>query len=211
MPRSPPSRSAAAIATDLLDGARRPPPRHRHRGRQGVRPRGRLPLRHERPGGGGGPRRLPVDPAGARHRGVRPVRHRLVLDRSAPHACDRAASAATTESSTSPRSAATSSCALGCASRASAHRRRLAAGRQHRAVDGRAARPVRRDVVNSSRVARRRKSSPIAAFNSTKKLCWTNPKVIIAPGRSGKSMTHSTIATECIGPGVAAPKKITGR
>jgi len=32
--------------------------------------------------------------------------------------------------------------------------------------------------------------------------------VIISPGRSGKSNTQRTMATECIGPGMAAPKKL---
>jgi len=44
-----------------------------------------------------------------------------------------------------------------------------------------------------------------------KKLCCTKPKVVMAPGRSGKRSTQSTMATECMGPGMAAPKKITGR
>ena len=59
--------------------------------------------------------------------------------------------------------------------------------------------------------ARRRNSRPTAALNSTKKLCWTKANVVSSAGRSGKRITQSTIATECIGPGMAAPKKITGR
>jgi len=44
-----------------------------------------------------------------------------------------------------------------------------------------------------------------------KKLCCTKPKVVISPSLPGKSTTQCVIATVRMGPGVAAPKKITGR
>jgi hypothetical protein len=133
---------------------RRAPPGHRHPGRQGLRPRGRLCLRHERPRRGRGPRRHPVDLPGARQRRLRAVRRRLVLGRPASRAAPEPARALQRDPvfraarGRHPRPHGPSR------PPAPPHCRHLDSGREHRAVDGAAA-----GVVMAS--ARRGPGSPV--------------------------------------------------
>ena len=56
-----------------------------------------------------------------------------------------------------------------------------------------------------------KKTKPIVALKSRKKLCWTNPKTDIVPIFSGKRMGQSVTATARNGPGIKGPKKIIGK